>query len=179
MIKKSIARTYARALIKSVTSDRELVEVKNQLEDVYECISSNSELSELLSKPITSVEKRRELLNNLTTKLNTGKMVSNLLNLLVSGYRLNYLGQIVQIIKEEIDRKDGIIRGEFITANQVEAQIIKRAEEKLSKILDKKVVLNNVIDKDIIGGAIIRIGSIEIDGSVVRRIESIENINIF
>jgi F-type H+-transporting ATPase subunit delta len=179
MIRKSIARAYARAIIKSVKSDQELIEIKNQLEEVFEFVSSSRELFELLSKPIISVEKRKELLNKIISKLKTGKIATNLLNLLVSGYRINYLSHIIDILKEEIDRKEGIIRGEFVTANSVDELILRRAEERLSRLLNRKVVLKNTIDKNIIGGAIVRIGSIEIDGSVARRIKSIENINIF
>lgn len=179
MIRKSIARTYARALIKSAKSDAELKGFKDQLKEVADIISSSSELEEMLTKPILSVEKRKNLLESIINKVNCHKIIGNLLMALLSNYRLNHLKLIIQIINDEIDSKEGIIRGEFVSANKVDEVLIKKAETELSKILNKKIILNPVIKKEIIGGAIIKIGSIEIDGSILRRINSIENINVF
>ncbi|MGC8928381.1 MAG: ATP synthase F1 subunit delta [Myxococcota bacterium] len=179
MIRKSIARTYARALIKSASTDAELKDFRNQLKEVSDIISSSPDLEEMLSKPILSVEKRRSLLDNIISRINCHRIVSNLCMAMLANYRLNHLGSVIQIIDEEIDRKEGIIRGEFITANKVDESLIRKAEGELSKILNRKIILSPVIQKEIIGGAIIRIGSVEIDGSILRRINSIENINIF
>ncbi len=178
MIKKSIARTYARALIKSASNDSQLKEFRNQLNMVSEAISSSAELEELLSKPVLPVEKRKKLLESIISKMNCHSIVSNLLAAMLSNYRLNHLRQVIDIIDEDIDRKEGVLRGEFITASPVDASLVKKAESELSGVLGKKVVLSPKIRKEIIGGAIIRIGSLEIDGSVLRRINTIENINI-
>ncbi len=70
------------------------------------------------------------------------------------------------------------MRGDFITANPVDESVIRKAEGELSKIVGKKIILKPVINREIIGGAIIKIGSVEIDGSVLRRINTIANINI-
>ncbi len=178
MIKKSVARTYARALIKSAQDDSMLLSFKNQLRDVSDIIFSSPEIEEILSKPALGIDKRRRLLEDIIKKVGCHRVVSNLLMALLSNYRLKYIKIIISIIEEEIDRKEGVLRGDFITANPVEGSIVQKAERELSKILGKKVILNPFINKDIIGGAIIRIGSVEIDGSVLRRINTIENINI-
>lgn len=178
MIKKGIARTYARALIKSSSSDEELKHFRNQIKEVAEIIFSSPILEEILSKPLLSVEKRKQLFEEIIQKVGCEKIVKNLLMAMLSNYRLNHLKLVVDIIDEEIDRKEGVVRGEFITTNPVDSSIIKKAENELSKILNKKVVLTSVLNKEIIGGAIIKIGSIEIDGSILRRINAIENINI-
>lgn len=179
MIKKGIARTYAKAIIKSAPDDSTLKEWRRQLVEVSDVISSSAQLEELLIKPVLPVERRKELLNTILSKVGCDKVVSNLLNLMLQNYRLNHLKLLIELIDEEIDKKEGIVRGEFITAYPVERELVERAEEELSKILNKKVILNHLIRKEIIGGAIIKIGSMEIDGSILRRINSIETINIF
>ena len=162
----------------SASNDNMLKEFKNQLKDITEIIFSSPELEEVLSKPVLSVEKRRRLLEGIINKIGCHKSVSNLLLVMLANYRLNYIKIITGIVEEEIDRREGVLRGEFITANPVDSFVIHRAEDELSKILGKKIIFNSIVNKEIIGGAVIRIGSVEIDGSVLRRINTIENINI-
>ncbi|MCX7957760.1 MAG: ATP synthase F1 subunit delta [Deltaproteobacteria bacterium] len=178
MIKKSIARTYARAIIKSASDDTELKEFREQLKVISETISLSPELEEMLSKPVLTVEKRKKLLGTIVEKVKCHSIVSNLLDAMLANYRLNHLPLVINIINEEIDRKEGVLRGEFITANPVDSSLIRKAETELSGVLGKKIILSPVIKKEIIGGAVIKIGSLEIDGSVLRRINTIENINI-
>ncbi len=108
MIKKSLARTYARALIKSATDDNMLRELRDQLRDVAEIISSSPELEEMLSKPILGIEKRRRILESIISKVGCSKIVSNLLIAMLSNYRLHYINLITGIIDEEIDQKEGV-----------------------------------------------------------------------
>ncbi len=179
MIKKGLARAYARALIKSAKNDDQLKSFLRELIDIADVLRENKELYEMLMKPVLSNEKRKELLQKLINKMGLSSTIINLLNMLLQNYRLSYVEQIIKIIEEEIDRKEGIIRGEFISANNIDIGIINRAQENLSRLLGKKVLLVPKVQKEIIGGAIIKIGSLEIDGSVLRRINSIDNINIF
>ncbi|MCX7944297.1 MAG: ATP synthase F1 subunit delta [Deltaproteobacteria bacterium] len=178
MIKKSAARAYARAIIKSSSSEEELRSFRDQLVSVLNTISSSLELGEVLSKPVLAIDKRKSILENVLKKLGCHRVVSNLVMVMFSNYRLHYLKSVVEIIDEEIDKKEGVLRGEFISAYPIDASLISKAEKELSDIIGKKVILNSVIRKEIIGGAIVKIGSLELDGSVLRRINSLENITI-
>lgn len=172
-----MSKAYARALIKSAKSNDELKRYLNDLRDIVEILASNQDLSEILMKPILSNEKRRELLQKLIDKVGTNKIVANLLGILLQNYRLNCIDQIICLIEEEIDRREGVVRGEFISADVVDPAVISRAQDSLSRLFNKNVILTPRIQKEIIGGAIIKVGSIEIDGSILRRINSIDNIN--
>lgn len=179
MIRKGLAKAYARALIKSAQKDDSLKRYCEDLRDIAEILASNGELSEILMKPILSSEKRMELLQKLIDKAGVSKIIANLLTVLLQNYRLGYIDQIVRLIEEEIDRREGIIRGEFVCADVIEPGVINRAQDELSRLLGRKIILSPRIQKEIIGGAIIKIGSLEIDGSVLRRINSIGNIKVF
>lgn len=48
-------------------------------------------------------------------------------------------------------------------------------EQKLSAIYNKSVKLENIIDEDILGGVLVRIGNEEIDGSVKSRLRDLKN----
>lgn len=179
MSRRGLAKAYARALIKSAQNDDSLKRYCEELRDIAEMLASNRDLSEILMRPVLSSEKRMDLLQKLIDKIGVSKVVANLLTVLLQNYRLEYIDQIVRLVEEEVDRREGIIRGEFVSADVIEPEVINRAQYELSRLLGRKIVLTPRIQKEIIGGAIIKVGSLEIDGSVSRRINSIGNIKVF
>ena len=56
---------------------------------------------------------------------------------------------------------------------------LKKIEEKISQELNKKITLKNLIDKELIGGFKVVVGSIVIEDSVKSELKAIKNSLIF
>ncbi|KKR50022.1 MAG: ATP synthase subunit delta [Microgenomates group bacterium GW2011_GWC1_41_8] len=65
-------------------------------------------------------------------------------------------------------------QGEIISAIPLEKEFIEKIEQSLEERLKEKVILNNKIDKKIIGGFIIKFRDIIIDQSLKRQLTEIK-----
>jgi F-type H+-transporting ATPase subunit delta len=83
----------------------------------------------------------------------------------------------VQVIYEQLRAEaEGEIEATVISAFELTDAQRDSIIAALSKRLERKVRLVNEIDKDLIGGAIIRAGDLVIDGSLKGRVENMERL---
>jgi F-type H+-transporting ATPase subunit delta len=68
-----------------------------------------------------------------------------------------------------VDEKMNRVRASVTLARQPDDKLRKTIEENLGRQLDKQVIATYLVEPDILGGAIIRVGDRVLDGSVRRR----------
>ena len=78
-------------------------------------------------------------------------------------------------LQELLNNKNNIIEGTVISAVALTAKKVKELEETLSKKYNKNITLENKVDKSILGGVLVRLGNIQIDGSVKTRLDNIKD----
>ena len=52
---------------------------------------------------------------------------------------------------------------------------IQELERELSKKYNKNVTLENKVDKNVLGGVLVRLGNTEIDGTIKTRLDGLKN----
>lgn len=168
-----VAYRYAKSLLNLAIEQNMLDEVFKDMETVSTTCKENRELMLLLKSPIIKTDKKQAILKEVFEGL-LGKTSMNFINILTSKKReyllaqvaADYLRQhkahkkittIVLTSAVPLDKKakDAILASSDIAANG-EVEIIER------------------IDKDIIGGYIIRIGDEQIDASVAYKLSSLK-----
>jgi F-type H+-transporting ATPase subunit delta len=68
-----------------------------------------------------------------------------------------------------VDQQLNRVRASVTLARQPDEKLKRMIEENLSRQLEKQVIAAYLIDAEILGGAIIRVGERVLDGSVRRR----------
>ncbi|HJR16924.1 MAG TPA: ATP synthase F1 subunit delta [Gemmatimonadales bacterium] len=68
-----------------------------------------------------------------------------------------------------VDEKLNRVRASVTLAREPDEKLRKTIEENLSRQLDKQVIAAYLVDPEILGGAIVRVGDRVLDGSVRRR----------
>ena len=68
------------------------------------------------------------------------------------------------------DEYKGIVKVDITTAVPIAKENLEKITKKIENIENKKVVINKNIDKNILGGIVIRIGDKLIDGSTKNKI---------
>jgi len=90
--------------------------------------------------------------------------------LLSENNRLALLPDIASIYETLRAEAEGEIEAEVVSAFELEDDQRDRIAAALSKRLNRKVRIVSSVDKDLIGGAIIRAGDLVIDGSLKGRL---------
>jgi F-type H+-transporting ATPase subunit delta len=91
------------------------------------------------------------------------------LQALVKRGRQGILREVASEYLALVDEKMNRVRASVTLARQPDEKLRKTIEENLGRQLDKQVIATHLVEPDILGGAIIRVGDRVLDGSVRRR----------
>ncbi|KKN45217.1 hypothetical protein LCGC14_0685180 [marine sediment metagenome] len=122
---------------------------------------------------VTKTEKK-DIINKTIGPQCSNKWVRNLLFLLIEKRRERILDSLPDVFKEVAGRIKGVTHVKVQTAFPLPDSMLIKLKENLEKLTKKKVELETEINKDIIGGMIIRIGNKIIDGSVINHLKNLK-----
>lgn len=103
---------------------------------------------------------------------NIDELVQGILDYLKSESKLHLLPDIVEKFEEKLEEDE--LRGEVVSAVPLSKEQVVKLEEILENKLHKKVKMKNIVDKEIIGGLIVRYKDIIIDQSIQGKLEEIK-----
>ncbi len=168
-----VASRYAKSLLGIALEQKALEEVHNDMQLIYRVCSENRDLEILLKSPIVKSNKKAAILTEIF-----GKHVSKLSNAFIS---------IILIKKREAILAD--IATAFIDTYKIQKNIVtasvttavKLSEKQKTQIIDllisqgsSSVDLKEIINTEIIGGMILKIGDKQIDESIKRKLTNLE-----
>ncbi|WP_455539769.1 F0F1 ATP synthase subunit delta [Terrisporobacter sp.] len=169
-----IANRYAEALFQLSEEENISKEIYSELLDVVQIIKENKELDNVFKSPLVPKNEKIGLIETLFN----GKINNNLKNffkILVEKGRISSLQSIQLTFKQLLNEKNNILEGTVISAIALTNEQVKELEETLSKKYNKNITLENKVDKNILGGVLVRLGNIQIDGSVKTRLDNIKD----
>ena len=160
----TLARPYAKAAFEVAAFADSLQAWSNMLSQVAK-VASNDRVSELLSSPSLTGEEQAEIVIGLCGD-EISEQVKNFVYVLSENKRLSLLpeiGGLFDILKSEQEKVvDVEISTAFALAGDTEKKLAKAIKEKLNR----EVNIHSQIDKNLIGGTVIRAGDLVIDNSV-------------
>jgi len=174
MTDRMLANRYAEAAFWVARDAGEVDQVREELTDLERTIGSSPELHGLLSHPEIPVERKMAGVRQVFDDSLSGTVLS-FLRLLLKGQRLALLSAIAEHYQDLINRWRGIVPGEVRTVIPLTDEQQARLEAALNRLLSGRVVLENRIDPEILGGVVVRLSDRIIDGSVRHRLARLRN----
>jgi len=170
MPRAASARRYAQAVFESALEKGELEKWFDDLTLLSDSVS-NQEFLDFLSQPrVTSAEKIRVVRDALGDSV--GPLALNLMSLLATKNIAHILPGITDQYQELLDAQQGIERAEAVSSIPLDDDEQRRVTEMLSAMSGSDVRLTTVVDSEILGGMIIRIGDRVMDGSTRSRLQA-------
>jgi F-type H+-transporting ATPase subunit delta len=171
LIRRSVARSYAKGLFAAGEKDGRFKEYLSQIGDVLEVVNASTPVRRVLTLPLFEMDKRREALSEFKRSLGVSAPVGALLDLLLEKNRMTYLSAIRDAYEQIVDDKEGRVSGAVYSPYPLPDDARSRIEEALGARLGKKVELRVEEDKELIGGLKAVVGGLRIDNSVKRQLE--------
>lgn len=167
-----ISVRYSHALFESAL-ERKMLDKIYQDMIFISGICTISELKEFLESPIIVPSKKIEILHKVIGG-NLEKLTLSFIDMIVKKGRENFLPSIARVFIHETKEHNGITESVLTTAIKVDAKIKQQIVDLISGIFKTKVELKEIIDKDIIGGFVLRVEDNFIDASVKNKLRKIE-----
>ncbi len=166
-----ISVRYARALFRSAQGKKILDKVNSDMQHISE-VCKVPDFKELLESPIIVPSKKARIILN--TIGNIEKITGSLISLIVKNGREMYLPGIAREFIRLTKEHNGITETVLTTAVKIDDKIKKQISDLIAKTFKTKVELKEVVDKDIIGGFILRVEDNYLDESVRNKLRKIE-----
>lgn len=169
-----IASRYAKSLLELAQEQKSVSKVAKDIEMFESICESNRDFVVMLKNPIINHTHKLAILQKLF-KGKVEKLTLSLFEILTRKSREKYLPEIARAFREQYNVMQGIVEASVTTVAPLSAALKKELNTILKKLTgDSKVDLKEVIDPEIIGGFILKIGDKQIDDSVSSRLQAIK-----
>jgi F-type H+-transporting ATPase subunit delta len=124
--------------------------------------------------PAVPAAQKIEILDKLNAKLGLQKELRNLLAVLISNGRIDQVAEVAAAYRRILQAQLGIRPAEIVTARELGAEEREKLVAEVGQLAGAKVEASFKLDKTILGGAVVRIGSTVYDGSVRGRLDRLK-----
>lgn len=160
-----VSERYAQALYEAAGDLERAQEAGRALTQVTALIGQNPDYLALLSSPSIPQSDRQQAVHAAFAG-RVPQIICNFLLLLIEKRRIARLQDIAQAYEDLISREAGICQAVVVTAVPMEAASLERLRDHLMRLTGRQVALVNEIDPEVLGGACLRWGSQQIDGTI-------------
>jgi F-type H+-transporting ATPase subunit delta len=164
-----VARTYARALFGAARDAGRIDEVQTELEAFVAALDEVPELRELLRNPELDPPAKAEALEALLE--DADELVRNFLRLVAEKGRATLIDEIAREYYALVAAEEQILNVELTTAYELSdeeaASIVRQIEESAGR----RVEASRSVDPELVGGLVLKAGSLEVDSSVRGRLD--------
>ncbi len=160
------ARRYARALMDIGIDRGTYSQYARELAEVQEMIRKVPILKATLLNISFSNRSRRDLLLSVLEGTGLSEEVKSFISLLVERDRIQQLPLIVKHYGDLVDEFEGQVRVSIHSVIPLEDNQLNTLKGSLEKALEKKIVLESKVDLELIGGIMVKVNNLLIDGSI-------------
>lgn len=162
-----VARSYAKALFELARERNQIDAIAGELAALVKVLAGAPELRAFFARPWIAPATKRDVATELATRAALSKLMRDFLILLAAQGRTEQLGPIVAAFRELQDDGVGRVRARVRTAVALSDGERGALAARLGGALGgKQVVLEEVVDRALLGGFVAEIGSLLVDGSL-------------
>jgi F-type H+-transporting ATPase subunit delta len=163
---------YASAFADVVSAAKLPTDALNrQFADFLATWDESSELRTFFVNPAIPAVQKIAILDKLNARLGLQKELRNLLAVLISNDRIAHVAEVAAAWRRILQEQMGIRPAEIVTARELAKDERDALAAEVATLAGAKIDASFKLDKSILGGAVVRIGSTVYDGSVRGRLE--------
>jgi F-type H+-transporting ATPase subunit delta len=164
-------RSYAVALADVALAEKRPEDIRRELNDFLAMMAESADLRNFLASPAVPVESKQAVIAKLVERMGASQALRNFLYLVVDHRRVGLLGAIGEAFGQELNQRLGILVAEVSAARELAAEEKQALVSALERRTGKRIEASYQVDRALMGGAVVRIGSTIYDASVRSSLE--------
>lgn len=165
MAEQKVSTRYASSLLDSAVQKNLLDTVSNDVDLVSSVIGDNPNLKRMLENPVIRLEIKTSIIEEIfKDKISSDTMEFVLF--IIKKKREEILSSILEKFKELRDLKLGYVNVNVVAASEFTDSQKSELQNRLQKMLQKKVRMNYQVNEKIIGGFILQAGDTVFNASI-------------
>ncbi|HXN27820.1 MAG TPA: ATP synthase F1 subunit delta [Candidatus Acidoferrales bacterium] len=162
----AVAERYAAALADVALERKSGEAVRKDLGAFVDTFLASADLRSALESPAVDGAVKNKVISAVAAKMGLNDAVRNFICLIVDHRRTHLLHEILQVFGTELNKRLGIAEAEVTTARGLNEAEKKELLSVLQRCTGKKIEARFAEDANLLGGAVVRVGSTVYDGSV-------------
>ncbi|MBE6054182.1 MAG: F0F1 ATP synthase subunit delta [Clostridium sartagoforme] len=168
-------RRYALALYEVAEEKGKVQQYMQDLREICNIIDTNKDFYEVIKQPQISTKMKKRTFINIFKGHIDEELLSFLL-ILIEKDRILYLKEkLMEMEKIDLERKN-TLRGIVKTTIPLTEEELSNLISTLEKKYNKHIILEQIIDKEILGGIFVRINNDVIDGTVKSKLDELKEL---
>ena len=171
----AIASRYARALVDVVIGQKlDSAAALQQVNDMVSTIEQSHELRMVWESPAVPAERKRAVLDSIAGQAGLLRPIRNFFAVLVDHGRIPMVAQIARQFETVLDAELGFVEAGVTSSRQLSGDEKQGLESQVARMTGKKVRAKYGTNPELLGGAVVRVGSTIYDGSVRGQLQKLK-----
>ncbi len=176
----SVGHAYARALFETAQAQEAkepglMNEVEFQFGEWVELVSQSKELAAALGSPLTSLQEKLNVVNQLSEQMKLSSVLRNFLVLLAKKGRLSALDEIHDSWNLVRLEAEGGVQGVLVSAHAMDQADIETLVKAFSDKLGKKLAFRVSTDPTLLAGIKVTVNGVTYDGSLRSQLQKLHD----
>ena len=165
---------YSRALFEVAKESGELEKIENDIKTLKVLLKDIPELKNFLQNPTQSIENQINAVDILSKKLSFSRDLKNFIFLLIEKRRIFFVIKILDSFIKLCSKKRGEIKASLISSKSLSITELEQISKDLSSSMGSTIKFDYKVDKNLIGGLKLQLGSFMIDTSIKNKLKKLE-----
>jgi F-type H+-transporting ATPase subunit delta len=165
---------YASSFIGVAAQSGAIASIEKDMATLQSSLGASKELQSLLDSPVYSKDAQLNAMQEIARKAGFHQLTINFLGVLTTNGRLGILPAILFAFFREMERRHGVVEAKVVSAFPLTESQQKNLIDNLSKSTGKSVRLDLQIDKSLLGGMVVTVGSRMVDDSIKTRLNQLK-----
>ena len=165
---------YSRALFEVSKEAGELEKIEVDIKIFQYLHTASLELKNFIENPTHTIETQNKILSLLSEKLSFSKNLKNFFFLLNKKRRIFFVKKILDSFLRLCSKKRGEIKASLISSKELSSLELENISKELSTSMGSTIKFDYKVDKDLIGGLKLQLGSFMIDTSIKNKLKKYE-----
>lgn len=168
---EELAQVYARALFEAASEGHVLDTVKEQLSQFVDALEGNRELQVFFFSPYFSTAEKKSGLSRAVT--DPDPTFQNFLEALIERHRMPVIFRIRERYNTLWDKENKVLPVEITTAVPLDEATVASIGERIGRETGNRIQLTSVVNPDVVGGMVLRVGNTVLDASIRSRLNQL------
>ena len=168
---EEIAAVYARSLFEVAKEQNKLDSIRTQLGDFADALDGSRELQVFFFSPYFSTTEKQDGLDRAVS--DADPILVNFLKLLIENHRTPVIFRVRRVVDELWQQENKLLPVTVTSAVALDQATVSQIGDRIAEQTGRKVELSAVVEPDILGGLVVRVGNSILDASIRNRLEQL------
>jgi F-type H+-transporting ATPase subunit delta len=169
-----LAGRYATALFDLASEQKALDAVANDLKALSQMMAESAELARLIASPVIARDDQAKAMVALAERAGFHPLTRNIIGVLAMNRRLFALSGVIDSFLTLLSESRGEVTADVTSATPLSEQQVSAVAEALRQAIGSKVTVNTTVDKRLLGGLVVRVGSRMVDSSLRTKLQKLQ-----